>query len=141
MCRESWGECGDLLMHGWKRADNDDEDAAGGPVVFGGDVLAHWVKGDLASDFLHLVGLLCGDEVKETMSILSGQGRIFEADIHVHGRRGRQGSIWLTMNHEDGSFDGVYVKEEIYVSPDLKEMIEVAAIGHEGEDENPECPF
>jgi hypothetical protein len=140
MFRESWGECGDLLMNGWKRVE-DDEDAQGGPVVFGGDVLAHWIKGDLASDFIRLVGFLCGESIKEIVSSLSLRGMIIEADIHVHGRRGRQGAIWLTVNYEDGSFDGVYFKDEIYVSSDLKEMIEVAAIGNEGEDENPECPF
>jgi hypothetical protein len=35
------------------------------------------------------------------------------------------------IDDEDGCFDEVYVKKDVFVSPEVREMIEVAAMGKE----------
>jgi hypothetical protein len=128
-----------LILNGWRKpnsewdgkGDEDDSYEATGPILMGGDILASWEPPDMASDFLELIGILCGAKEKEIVGGIILAGRLLQAHVHATGRRQRQADIWITLNDEEGCFDGIYVKENVFVSPEVREMIEVAAIGKE----------
>lgn len=117
-----------LILNGWSKVSGD-EDAECGPVLLEGEILANWEKADLAGDLIELVRLLCGDGVYGIFYEI--YDRIISASIHVKGPRQRKADIWITLNYDDDCFDGIYVKENVFVSPEVREMIEVAAIGKE----------
>lgn len=121
------GDMVDLVMHGWA----EEKDEIDGPAILDGDVLALWRKGDAASDLIEIMGLICGEAVRVVVSRLACFGRVVGAGIHVHGRRLRHADIWLTIIDEEEVFQGVYVRRDAFVSPEVLEMVEVAAVGDE----------
>jgi len=103
------------------------ERACLGPDVGDGDLLAFWVGGDAASDLFRLVDLLCGPGSREAVEDLVLRERVFLFDIHVHSG-GRRADLWATLS--DGvEVSGVYVMSGAFVSPEVLEMVKVAAIG------------
>ena len=107
----------DIELYGWIRV-HINEDSALGPVLLGDDILANWTLFSIANDLIELIGLMCGEPIKNKIQEILPS--ISEVSIHINDRRQRHADIWLTINDE------VYVNRNIFISPEVKEMIEVA---------------
>lgn len=119
----------DLVSNGWEKAEGQDEIC--GPDPLDGDVLALWQEYDIASDLVELVGLLFGEGAREVVGRIALRGNFAAASIHVRGRRLRHADVWLTVTDDDDAFEGIFVRRDAFVSPEVLEMIEVAAVGDE----------
>jgi len=130
MCGEAWdADVLDLISMGWEKAQMQDEIC--GPSILDGDVLALWQEYDMAGDFIELVGLLLGVRVRETISSLALRGMVASASVHVNGRRLRRADVWVTVTDDQEVFQGIFVRRDVFVSPEVLEMIQVAAVGDE----------
>jgi hypothetical protein len=130
MCSNRWDmTILDLTRNGWVKVDGGE--GPEGPVLHEDEVLATWQEYDIAADLVELVGLVFGVAAREVVSRLALGGNLAEASIHVKGNRLRQADVWLTVTDDEEVFDGIYVRADGFVSPEVLEMIEVAAVGDE----------
>lgn len=119
----------DLLLNGWEKVQGQDEIC--GPEIMDGEILALWQEYDIASDLMELIGLIFGEGAKEIIQRFALKGNLAEATIHVREPRLRKADVWLTITDDDDAFEGVFVRTDGFVSPEVLEMIEVAAVGDE----------
>jgi len=121
------GDLLDLMANGWERV----QGGAEGPVFDDDEILALWQEHDIAGDLIELVGLLFGVRAREVVSRIALRGHLAAASVHVRGRRLRHADVWLTVTDEEEVFQGIFVRRDAFVSPEVREMIEVAAVGDE----------
>ena len=123
------GDLLDLIANGWAKVEGEEE--PGGPIFDDREVLAMWQEHDIAGDLIELVGMLFGVRARGVVSRLALRGRLATASVHVKGRRLRQADVWLTVTDDEEVFQGIFVRRDAFVSPELLEMIQVAAVGDE----------
>ncbi len=112
----------DLILLGWTLEFPSGEDDPIYPFIVEGDIFAQWILGDKASDFVHLVGLILGEENRHALMQMLDE--IAETAIHVHVEQRNRADFFVRLKNEK-----LFGKIKQFISPELREMIEAAATG------------